>query len=115
MTDPTVIYQLLERAKAVALIHDESSAAIVEDCPVPAYPAMDIFDYPDINVLPLPTFWEPTSGDDTVLIFHTSGSTSGSPKLVPMSARWIQNMIGKLQEMDRMIPSTMQQPTGVAM
>ncbi|KAF8140146.1 hypothetical protein EV363DRAFT_1311770 [Boletus edulis] len=37
----------------------------------------------------------PMNGDQTVFVFHTSGSTSGSPKLVPCSQRWLSTMVTK--------------------
>ncbi|GJJ13582.1 hypothetical protein Clacol_007838, partial [Clathrus columnatus] len=50
----------------------------------------------DVEQLPLVNetiisspFSKQENGDDTVMIYHTSGSTSGKPKLVPYTRKWI--------------------------
>ena len=44
----------------------------------------------------MPTF---ERGSQTVFILHTSGSTSGSPKLVPCSARWLNTIVNKMYQL----------------
>jgi long-subunit acyl-CoA synthetase (AMP-forming) len=42
----------------------------------------------------LPSIWD-FQDVDLTFIFHTSGSTSGSPKLVPLSYRWLNSAVEK--------------------
>lgn len=93
LPNPVVVYELLERAGAKALIYDISFDKILGDCCVPSHLALYTEDIEDVEEA-LPGFSE-INGDATAFIFHTSGSTSGSPKLVPCSYRWLDIMIQK--------------------
>lgn len=101
LSNPDVVYELLDRGKARFLIYDESFGAIIADCPLPRHVAREVGaeEVTDEALLPLlSTQLEP---EDTIMIFHTSGSTSGSPKLVPASLRWIDSMIKKAEQVAR--------------
>ncbi|KAG5787167.1 hypothetical protein H9Q69_013768 [Fusarium xylarioides] len=88
MTDPTVIYELLQKSNAVALLHEPDNTSLLKDSPVPTFPAGANHFETDTEQLPV-TPWHPTNDDDVLFIYHTSGSISGIPKLVPLTARWI--------------------------
>ena len=94
LPNPVVIFELLERANAKGLIFDSSFKSAVEDCPLPTYPAVNI-DETDTQDEPLPVLSTVIDPDDVLFVFHTSGSTSGSPKLVPMSFRWLSSVVVK--------------------
>lgn len=94
MTDPSVIFELIVRAEAKALIHEPDHADVLENCPVPNLQAGDVVSEEDIQQLPSLLPWQPADGDDVLFIYHTSGSTSGVPKLVPITATWINYVIG---------------------
>ncbi|KAF4979159.1 hypothetical protein FZEAL_4587 [Fusarium zealandicum] len=98
MTDPAVTYELLDRAGAVGLIHDPSFKSLLENSPVPAWPAGGIM-ASDLQHLPLPELWRPSHADDITMIYHTSGSSSGRPQLVPMTALWLDFTIEKTSEL----------------
>ena len=85
--DPDVIYELLKRAEGKAIIYGPELSEMLSACPVHAYRAVDLRDVhlDDPTLPPLPA---PASGDEIAMIFHTSGSTSGRPKLVPCSYSW---------------------------
>lgn len=87
LPSPEVIFELLKRANAKALIYDSSFESLIKDSPVPAHLAVDAKDAGTISD-PLPNMSVP-SNDDTAFLFHTSGSTSGSPKLVPWKYSWL--------------------------
>jgi acyl-coenzyme A synthetase/AMP-(fatty) acid ligase len=88
MTDPTVIYELLQKSNAVALLHEPDNIFLLNDSPVPTFPAgVNHFDT-DTAQLPVSP-WHPSNEDDVLFIYHTSGSISGIPKLVPLTARWV--------------------------
>ncbi|KAF5568175.1 hypothetical protein FNAPI_295 [Fusarium napiforme] len=88
MTDPTVIYELLQKSNAVALLHEPENTSLLKDSPVPTFPAGTSHFDTDTTQLPV-TPWHPSNADDVLFIYHTSGSISGIPKLVPLTARWI--------------------------
>lgn len=88
MTDPTVIYELLQKSNAVALLHEPDNTSLLKDSPVPTFPAGAIQFDTDTAQLPV-TPWYPGNDDDELFIYHTSGSISGIPKLVPVTARWM--------------------------
>ncbi|KAI0652204.1 acetyl-CoA synthetase-like protein [Trametes meyenii] len=94
LPNPEVIYELLQRAGAQALVFEPAFGSIVTDCPIPAEIAVDVRDI-DVEDAPLPALWVPSRGDEIVMIFHTSGSTSGSPKLVPCTAGWVNATVSK--------------------
>lgn len=93
LPEPDMIYELMHKANAKALIYDQSLQVDLSRCPVPLHKAMpNAFD--EVKGDQTPAI--PTGADsDTVMIFHTSGSTSGSPKLVHCSYRWFDCIIRK--------------------
>ncbi|TFK73056.1 acetyl-CoA synthetase-like protein [Pluteus cervinus] len=93
LPNPTVIYELLHRANAKALIFDHSYKHLVDQCPIPCHVAVGV-DAVDPRNEPLPP--RPViTAKDTLFIFHTSGSTSGSPKLVPCGYQWLVSTVQK--------------------
>ncbi|KDR78205.1 hypothetical protein GALMADRAFT_64892 [Galerina marginata CBS 339.88] len=93
LPNPSVIYELLHRANAQALVHDPSFQSILSDCPVPTHRVLESERIQDFDES-LPSIWD-FREDDIAFYFHTSGSTSGSPKLVPMSFRWLNSVVIK--------------------
>ncbi|KAM5341438.1 hypothetical protein ACJ41O_014469 [Fusarium nematophilum] len=108
MTDPTVTYQLLDRGGAVALILDPSFQQFLRDSPFPTWPTEDTLEL-DLDHLALPKLWMPSQGEDVTMIYHTSGSTSGSPKLVPVTAKWLDASLDKMVEWMPPPPSSSKQ------
>jgi hypothetical protein len=92
LPSPTIIYELMVQANAKALIYDSSYESILSDSPVSTLVAVDAKDGNGIDE-PVPDFPVAGSGDETVFIFHTSGSTSGIPKLVPWSYSFLHNAV----------------------
>ena len=94
LPNPDVVYELLSKANASALLVDPSFEGLLKSCPIPTHrAATTVYDI-DSHDRPLPSL--PTLRDcDTVFIFHTSGSTSGIPKLVPCSSSWLDSAITK--------------------
>jgi acyl-CoA synthetase (AMP-forming)/AMP-acid ligase II len=102
LPNPTVIFELLQKANAKALIFDPSFAPLLESSPVPTHVAVNAEDVED-STSPIPALPTTVNGGDKVFVFHTSGSTSGSPKLVPCSYRWLDTIVGKAAQI--MIPN----------
>ncbi|KAG6832439.1 hypothetical protein H0H92_001485 [Tricholoma furcatifolium] len=94
LPNPAVICELLQRANAKALVHEATFAPVLSECPLPTYLAVSESVELINNNTPLPPLGTAEEGDLS-FIFHTSGSTSGSPKLVPCSWRWINSVVQK--------------------
>ncbi|KAH7883690.1 acetyl-CoA synthetase-like protein [Phlebopus sp. FC_14] len=94
LPNPHVVLDLLLRANARALIFAPHFAQLSSHFPIPVFSAIqkDAIPPSDHPLLPLST---PVHGDHTAFVFHTSGSTSGSPKLIPCSYRWLDAIIKK--------------------
>ena len=97
LPNPDVVFELLSKANARALLADPSFESLLRGCPVPTHQvATSMYDI-DSHEAPLPGLL--TLGeDDTVFIFHTSGSTSGTPKLVPCGSSWVDAAITKSRQ-----------------
>ncbi|KAH6886823.1 hypothetical protein B0T10DRAFT_490379 [Thelonectria olida] len=105
MTDPSVVYELLKKAGAVALLHDASYESFLHDSPVLTIPAGNIPRITDSSSQPLlPPICESSNAEDVSMIFHTSGSTSGVPNLVPITVQWLDALFSKIPHFSRFIP-----------
>jgi acyl-CoA synthetase (AMP-forming)/AMP-acid ligase II len=94
LPNPEVVYKLMGDVHAAALVYDMATPCSLSESPVPTFPALPSHDILD-NDESLPSLGEDLSGDDVFCIFHTSGSTSGLPKVIPCSYRWLDNIISK--------------------
>ncbi len=100
LTNPDVVFELLVRGEAKALIYDPSYESALGVAPVPVHVATEVSEA-QVSDIQLPDLPESPNGDDIVMIFHTSGSTSGSPKLVRCSHKWLDAMINKAKHTGR--------------
>ena len=94
LSNPMVVHELLHRAGAQALIYDASFESILKDLLLPIYRALASEQLEPGASVALPDISE-SQEDDIAFIFHTSGSTSGSPNLVPMTYRWLSTVVTK--------------------
>ncbi|CAF3456324.1 unnamed protein product [Fusarium graminearum] len=99
ITDPSVVYDLLRNSNAAALLYDPVCEPLVQGCPIPTFSTGIVLgkDCPADVQLGTTTS---TDGDKVLVIFHTSGSTSGMPKLVPQTVRWMDCLIRKHRHMN---------------
>ena len=95
LPNPDVIFELLAKSNGKALIFDASFGSVTSQDSIPTYVAMDVRAEDDIFDVSLPPVAEGLNGDDILMIFHTSGSTSGRPKLVPCSYQWWDMCLAK--------------------
>ncbi|KAJ7492516.1 hypothetical protein FB451DRAFT_1218614 [Mycena latifolia] len=93
LPNPEVIYELLSKANAKALVYESAFASVLRDCPVPSHLAVDVENI-DLTEYPLPELRQ-SQPEDIAFFFHTSGSSGGSPKLVPCSHRWLDATVMK--------------------
>lgn len=93
LPNPEVIYELLKKANGAALIYDPSFESVLGDCHLPRHCVLKstlVEDVPE----KLPSIRD-FQDLDVAFIFHTSGSTSGCPKLVPVNYRWLDSAVSK--------------------
>ncbi|KAF9069154.1 acetyl-CoA synthetase-like protein [Rhodocollybia butyracea] len=92
LSNADVILELLIKANAKATFN----------CHVPIYQANQVaeVDGSELSSVPLRSLPVVTESD-MAFIFHTSGSTSGSPKLVPCSYRWLDTTVSKSGQIGR--------------
>ncbi|RGP73120.1 4-hydroxybenzoate benzoate ligase [Fusarium longipes] len=95
ISNPSLVYKLLSSSNAEALIYDPICEPLVEACPLSKFSTDAVLgrEYPP--GLQLNTTTTSSNGDQVLVIFHTSGSTSGLPKLVPQTVRWMDCLIRK--------------------
>ncbi|KAG7090017.1 hypothetical protein E1B28_011638 [Marasmius oreades] len=97
LPDIEVVKDLLKESDTKALVRAsqfKDVLASVQDIPV--YDAVTSLDFGGVGSSPkLPPSERPTNPNDLSIITHTSGSTSGRPKLVRVNHRWINGMIQK--------------------
>ena len=113
LPNPIVIFELLQKAGARALVCEPSFNVDLSGCPIPTHSATQVRE-PDVADVTLPPLRTDYAASDLVFIFHTSGSTSGSPKLVPCNRRWLDNIVTKSKQMAQ-VRSTRGQDVTVAM
>ena len=77
----------------------EAFESILNNFPLPTYRALASERIEPTPIL-LPSISD-SHEDDIAFIFHTSGSTSGSPKLVPMTYRWLSTTFLKLHHVSK--------------
>ena len=92
--NPIVILEMLQKAGGRALVWEPSFEVDLSGCPVPSYPAIQVHEQ-NVEGVALPPLRTDHSASDLVFIFHTSGSTSNNPKLVPCNRQWVDNAVAK--------------------
>nr|GAT58468.1 acetyl-CoA synthetase-like protein [Mycena chlorophos] len=89
-----VILELLAKTSAKALIYEDLFESALRTWPLPIYPEATLelgVGRSQLDLPPLPV----AQDHDIYAFFHTSGSTSGSPKLVPCNYRWLRSTLRK--------------------
>ncbi|KAJ7068744.1 hypothetical protein C8F01DRAFT_1119163 [Mycena amicta] len=92
-----VILELLAKTGAKALIYEDLFESALRTWPLPIYPEATLelaVGGSHLDLPPLPVVEE----HDIYAYFHTSGSTSGSPKLVPCSYKWLRSTLRKASQ-----------------
>ncbi|KAJ7886670.1 acetyl-CoA synthetase-like protein [Mycena leptocephala] len=83
-----IIRDLFAKTGGKALIFDPKFTSLVDDLSLPSLVIPELSGLPGVSS-PLPALPDVTP-DDIALIFHTSGTTSGLPKPVPETHRWLK-------------------------
>lgn len=115
LPNPEVIYELLHRANAQALVYAQTFESVLQGSPVPVHPAVFGSSASDHSSVQLPQL-STSQDNDLAFIFHTSGSTSGSPKLVPCNYRWLNTVVDKSNRISTSLnPNSQRQDVTVMM
>ncbi|EKM61199.1 uncharacterized protein PHACADRAFT_156415 [Phanerochaete carnosa HHB-10118-sp] len=94
LPNPDVVSELLQKVGAQALVYDPSYESATPTFSVPVYQAL-FTELPDVEDVVLCNDFIPTD-EDMAMVFHTSGSTSGSPKLIRCTYKWLDNIAAKM-------------------
>lgn len=94
LPNPVIIHQLLREANARALIYASEFTALTTSFSLPVHPAVckSNMGTPSAALPPLPSS---TESNDLAVIFHTDGSISGRPNLVPCNQQWLHSLVVK--------------------
>ncbi|KAJ7675905.1 hypothetical protein DFH06DRAFT_671202 [Mycena polygramma] len=87
LTDPGIISELMEKAGAQAVVYDECLEFLTACSALPKLCLTDI-DHMSVDSV-LPPVEQLPSGSDVCFNYLTSGSTSGSPKIVPLTQKFV--------------------------
>ena len=91
LTHPEIIFALMEKAGSRMILYGPSLENATTDCPFPkmALTPIETLESPSSDVT-LPAIEDLSSSpSDFCFIYLTSGSTSGSPKVVPLTQKFI--------------------------
>lgn len=87
LTNPVALFELMEKAGSKMILYDPSLEHLTADCPFSKMVLIpiELIDGPSTvdGYSTLPGIEDLSSNSDICFIYHTSGSTSGSPKVVP--------------------------------
>lgn len=92
-----MVFDLLARSGAKAIVFEETFKESVAGATIPLIPSLTLAEVqallPSDGKLPTlgPLLSVPERG--TAFIIHSSGTTSGTPKLIPSNHLWVKNFI----------------------
>ncbi|KIL59801.1 hypothetical protein M378DRAFT_14552 [Amanita muscaria Koide BX008] len=93
LTHPGIIFALMEKAGSRMILYDPSLEHVMVNCPFPKLALNPIETIESCSTVSsdsvLPTIEDLSSGLDVCFIYLTSGSTSGSPKIVPLTQKFV--------------------------
>ncbi|KAH8664639.1 acetyl-CoA synthetase-like protein [Xylariales sp. PMI_506] len=96
LSDPSTVDRLLQLSGARALVTDPAvDQTMLNDMLLPTFCLSNSEVYNENDLTQLPSLTSPEHGEQVIMIFHTSGTISGMPKLVPCTAAWLSACIAK--------------------
>ncbi|KAF7329498.1 AMP-binding domain-containing protein [Mycena kentingensis (nom. inval.)] len=101
-TNAAVVFELIAQSKTVALIFDPAVQPDLRSGPTRLYHPVHRESLPD-SALPLPPVNTHPNPDDFALILHSSGSTSGMPKRIPYTFKFLDSLATKAGTLARPI------------
>ncbi|KAF8490122.1 hypothetical protein JB92DRAFT_1335767 [Gautieria morchelliformis] len=96
-----IVYELLAKGAGKAIVHDPAKTTLLRESgtTLPCYVATDYTTISDADIaaFPLPDL-PPAKPDDYLFIYHSSGSVSGMPKVVPQTNQWLETVQHKSRD-----------------
>ncbi|KAF8511241.1 acetyl-CoA synthetase-like protein [Gautieria morchelliformis] len=95
-----IVYELLVKGAGKAIVHDPAKTTLLREfgTTLPCYAAPDYTTISHADIaFPLPDL-PPASPEDYVFIYHSSGSVSGMPKVIPKTNQWLATIEHKSRE-----------------
>ncbi|KAF8506183.1 hypothetical protein JB92DRAFT_3122362 [Gautieria morchelliformis] len=96
-----IVYELLAKGAGKAIVHDPAKTTLLRESgtTLPCYVATDYTTISDTDIaaFPLPDL-PPAKPDDYLFIYHSSGSVSGMPKVVPQTNQWLETVQHKSRD-----------------
>ena len=90
LTSPSIILELMEKGGSRMILYDSALESLTKDCPFPKMPLSSLESLPTVNENTiLPNVEDLPSGSDVCTLYLTSGSTSGCPKVVPLTQNFL--------------------------
>jgi acyl-coenzyme A synthetase/AMP-(fatty) acid ligase len=90
-----IVYELLAKCAGKAIIHDTAKTTLLRESgtTLPCYVAIDYTTISDADIAAFPLPELPAANPkDFVFIYHSSGSVSGMPKVVPKTNKWLSTI-----------------------
>ena len=90
-----IVYQLLDKYSGKAIIHDSAKTVLLRESgtTLPCYVATDYTAITDADIAAFPLPELPAAApEDFTFIYHSSGSVSGMPKVVPKTNKWLSTI-----------------------
>jgi hypothetical protein len=91
------VFDLLSRSGAKALVFDATFKEHITNSSVPTFPPIALTDIEtnlsSDDVSPMLGSLPPVTERSPAFIIHSSGTTSGMPKLIPSNHLWVKNFI----------------------
>ncbi|KAF8485541.1 acetyl-CoA synthetase-like protein [Gautieria morchelliformis] len=96
-----IVYELLAKGAGKAIVHDPAKTTLLRESgtTLPCYVATDYTTISDADIaaFPLPDL-PAAKPDDYLFIYHSSGSVSGMPKVVPQTNQWLETVQHKSRD-----------------
>ncbi|KAF8511233.1 hypothetical protein JB92DRAFT_3118229 [Gautieria morchelliformis] len=96
-----IVYELLAKGAGKAIVHDPAKTTLLRESgtTLPCYVATDYTTISDADIADFPLPDLPVAKpDDYLFIYHSSGSVSGMPKVVPQTNQWLETVQHKSRD-----------------
>ena len=96
--NPQIVFQLLSKYDGKAIIHDPAKTPLLAESKttLPCHVDVDYLSISDADVADLELPELPVAEtEDFAFIYHSSGSVSGKPKVIPKTNKWLSTIANK--------------------
>ena len=95
LSNTRIIFELLSKYDGRSIVHDPAMTALLvkSQTTLPCHTAVDYHSVTDLDVADLELPELPVAEpEDIIFIYHSSGSVSGTPKVVPRTNKWMSTI-----------------------